>query len=648
MKNLTKICSIHFISVICVICGLICSSDISFSQDKTDSILQVLELMEEDTNKVNLLRSLSRELTSRDTEKALAFANRSLELAKKLNFKTAIARNYNHIGVIYNNQGNYSKALGFYLKAVKIHEELGYKQEMAEAYNNIGVMHFHLRNYPRAIEWYLKALNIYEVLGNRPRMAKIYNNIGIIYKEQQDYSRALEYYLNSLQIKEQLENKQGMAASYNNIGEIYQKQKSYNEALVYYNNALRIYEELNAKQFISIVLINIGEIYSKQGSYEKAIEYVKKSLKISKDLGLKVSIKYAYKALSEDYASQNQFKEAYRYHQLLSEVKDILINESKNKQIAEMSAKYKSAQKDKEIFKLEATQVEERAEKTILSIVLVAVILLMGFIIYGYIQKRKANKIIAQKSREVTDSIAYAQKIQEAILPEMKQLKQALPDSFVLYKPKSIVSGDFYWYVEKQGYKFIAAVDCTGHGVPGAILSVVGHTGLSRAVNEFNLSSPGAILDKLNDYVKETFRDVKDGMDIALCSIDMKNNKLEYAGANNSLYLLRKKNNPLTPFFKDKKMMPAIEGQEYDLYEIKADRYSIGPFEEKQSFTSHSLNFKKNDSIYIFSDGYADQFGGPKGKKFKYKQFIFSFFKVIDTARIHFFFGNKKIKCQKF
>ena len=226
-----------------------------------------------------------------------------------------------------------------------------------------------------------------------------------------------------------------------------------------------------------------------------------------------------------------------------------------------MSAKYETAQKDKEILTLEATQAQERAEKTILSIVLVAVILLMGFIIYGYIQNRKANRIIAEKSKEVTDSITYAQKIQEAILPEMKQLKQALPDSFVLYKPKSIVSGDFYWYSEKQGYKFIAAVDCTGHGVPGAMLSVVGHTGLSRAVNEFNLSSPGAILDKLNDYVKETFRDVKDGMDIALCAIDMKNNKLEYAGANNSLYLLRKKDNPPTPFIKgDNPLTPFIKG----------------------------------------------------------------------------------------
>jgi serine phosphatase RsbU (regulator of sigma subunit) len=209
--------------------------------------------------------------------------------------------------------------------------------------------------------------------------------------------------------------------------------------------------------------------------------------------------------------------------------------------------------------------------------------------------------------KHVTDSIKYAKRIQEAILPPDSLVKRVLPNSFVLYKPKDIVSGDFYWIDEKNGKTMFAAVDCTGHGVPGAFMSIVGYNILKHSVNNNNFTTPSLILDALNEGVSETLHhgheesQAKDGMDLSFCTIDYKSMELQYAGAFNPLYIIR-------------------DGQ---LMQTKADKFPIGLFlgEEKKKFTNHTFKLKEGDVIYIFSDGYADQFGGPSGKKFMANHF---------------------------
>jgi serine phosphatase RsbU (regulator of sigma subunit) len=205
----------------------------------------------------------------------------------------------------------------------------------------------------------------------------------------------------------------------------------------------------------------------------------------------------------------------------------------------------------------------------------------------------KQKDVVEEKNREIVDSINYALRLQKAIIPTPAKVKSALPNSFVYFKPKDIVSGDFYWMNENDGKVIIGAIDCTGHGVPGAMVSVVGANGLNRCVKEFNLTQPNTILDKLSELVQETFESgehqVKDGMDGALCSIDLKKKTLTYAGAHNPLWIVRKGKQP------------------------------IGSFEFAQAFSNHDVQLNEGDTIYIFSDGYVDQFGGPRGKKFKYK-----------------------------
>jgi serine phosphatase RsbU (regulator of sigma subunit)/antitoxin component YwqK of YwqJK toxin-antitoxin module len=212
---------------------------------------------------------------------------------------------------------------------------------------------------------------------------------------------------------------------------------------------------------------------------------------------------------------------------------------------------------------------------------------------------------LAEKSKEITDSIIYAKRIQEAILPPGRLVKAALPNSFILYKPKDIVAGDFYWMETVDDLVIFAAADCTGHGVPGAMVSVVCSNALNRAVREFGLTEPAKILDKTLELVIERFEkseeDVKDGMDIALCALNSKTNELQFAGANNPLWI--------------------IKGADNALLETKATKQPIGKYADPKPYVNHVMKLEKGDSLYVFSDGFPDQFGGEKGKKLKTKAF---------------------------
>lgn len=227
--------------------------------------------------------------------------------------------------------------------------------------------------------------------------------------------------------------------------------------------------------------------------------------------------------------------------------------------------------------------------------------------------KERTEEVMRQKKeieellKEVTDSIKYAKRIQNAILPPKGYMSKVMPNSFVLFKPKDIVSGDFYWVEDKEGKTAVAAVDCTGHGVPGALMTVVGYNKLHEAMSDAKEYTAAAILDGLNKGVINTFNqgneatDVKDGMDAALCVVDYKTREIQFSGAYNPLYLIR-------------------NGSQ-DVEQIKGNKFPVGPFIGEQDFTNHTIQLEPGDTFYIFSDGYADQFGGEKGKKFRYKNF---------------------------
>ena len=235
---------------------------------------------------------------------------------------------------------------------------------------------------------------------------------------------------------------------------------------------------------------------------------------------------------------------------------------------------------------------------------------------------REQKDIVEEAHKEITDSIKYAKRLQDAILPPLSFVRELLPQSFVLFQPKDVVSGDFYWCEHRNNKILLAAADCTGHGVPGAMVSVVCSNALQRTVNEFNITEPSKILDKARSLIIETFaksdREVKDGMDIALCSISLSTLKLTFSGANNPLWIIRK----IEELTDAEKADENILRDEYSaLLEFKPNKQPVGLYSGMKDFEQETIQLKKGDTFYLFTDGFADQFGGEKGKKMKYKPF---------------------------
>jgi len=569
-----------------------------------------------------------------NVSKALEYYQKSLKVKEEIGDKGIIASSLNNIGAIYRSQGDIPKALECFHESLKIQEELGDEKGMASSLINIGYVYNHQGDISKALEYYYKSLKIQEKLGDKNGLAYSLNNIGTIYETQNDVSKALEYFNKSLKLQKELGNKSGIAYTLSNIGGVYDKQGEYEKALEYFHRSLKIHEEISNKIGIAMALRNIGYISLAKGNIYDAQNDAYRSLLIAQELGFPESIKKSAFLLSKVYEKQNKGMKALEMHKLYLLMRDSINNEATQKATAKQQAKYKYEKQktidDKEHEKQLAVSAEqEKKQRVIIYAALggLALVILFSIIIYNRLQVTRNQKLIIEdqkveveiahhqleeKNTEILDSITYAKKIQQAILPTATLVKEWLPNSFIFYEPKDIVSGDFYWMDQKEDNILFAAADCTGHGVPGAMVSVICHNAMNRAVKEFNLIDPGRILDKTRELIIEqlnksealeeiSMNNIRDGMDIAFCILNTKTNELQYAGAYNPLWIIR-------------------EGAD-EIEEIKANKQSIGKVDSPKTYDTHQLQLKTGDCIYIFSDGYADQFGGEKGKKFKYKPF---------------------------
>ena len=592
-------------------------------------------------------------LTLGEANKAEDSFVHSLAIFKKLNDQKGIADNYNFLGRIYEVKGIYDKAINYYIKSLRIREKIMDEIGIASTLNSIGLIYFHQRNYKKAIQSFNNALEIVEKLDNNIGIASTLNNMAALYEKIDSTELAMESYLRVLEIDKQSGNKYGIASSLNNVGTMYHKMQEYTKAMQYYKEALAINKELDNKYGMTNALMNIGVIYELKQKYTLAVNYINQSLVLAREQGFIELEKNAYDELSYIYKELGDYRSAYEYEISYSKLRDSLQDEKNKKIIAEMDEKYQAEKREKEIQLLKKDQElkdaeiakknakvkQQRTQMIALFAGILLLVILAVVVLRAYRQKRQANilleaqnkqireqkDIIEEKNRNIMDSIKYAQRIQEAILPPDKVVKETLEKSFVMFKPKDIVSGDFYWMDNKNGVVFFSAVDCTGHGVPGAFMSIVGHNGLNQAIKEYGLVKPAEILDQLNLLVEDTLHqknksEVKDGMDLALCAVDFNQNLLEYAGANNPLYFIRKKGKRLRSA-ENGEIKPALENETYALFEIKADKQPIGAYDGRKNFTNHTIELMPGDGIYVFSDGFADQFGGKDGKKFKYKPF---------------------------
>jgi serine phosphatase RsbU (regulator of sigma subunit)/Tfp pilus assembly protein PilF len=587
------------------------------NNNRIDSLQQELLQANQDTTKIYLLGQLSLAYDKTDRFKAFDYAKQALVIAEKINDKNKIGEHLNWLGDLYWYSGDYPKASDYYFKALAIYEKLNNQKEIANCYRNIGWIYQGQNDYKRTLEYYNKALKINESLGMKRRIMFNYDDLGIVYKLMQDYPPALEYAYKTIALSKELKLDKSLGSSYGNLAFIYYEMKNYDKAIEYFETSIGI--EKKNKDYYNLAegLTGIAKCYLAQKKIDKALSCLQEALSISEKYKYEFIRIAVYERLAEAYHLKKEYEAAYNYLNLYKLYNDSTYTESNNSQINEMSAKYEFDKKELQISSLEQEKQQEKKFRIFL-IVFCCLIVCFAFFLYrGNIQKKKTNnqlsiayKQIEEKNKDITDSINYSKRIQEATLPPLNKLHNLFNDAFILYKPKDIVSGDFYWFVEKNDKKIIAACDCTGHGVPGALMSMIGNNFLNQIVNIKGITSPDEILNQLNTELFKSLNQnekvqTKDGMDISLVVFNNEN-EIEFAGAQRPLWIVT---------------MDEILNTQV-VKEVKGTKHSIGGIQsQNSSFSKTKLTLAKGDSIYMFTDGYVDQFGGEQGKKFMAKNF---------------------------
>ncbi len=597
-----------------------------------------------------------------DLEKALNYFKNALSLMRENHDQRGASSCYSNMGLVYNDQGQYTLAETYTQKAFNVKQELNDKRGMAICQNNLGNIYQNQTNFKKAIEAHLIALKIREDMKDSTGMGQCYINIALVFEAQgkpddarknyqtalqlhtkigekvgksislnglgnvcfseKKYSEAFDFYQQALKLRQEADDKLGQAECLNGIGNVYLEQKKYKEAIKSQQESLKLQEIVGSKKGCALSYINLGKISEQIGEYGNAATYFHKALTLATDINSRDVMRDSYEGLASVHEKLKDSEKALTYLNLFYAEKDSLLNRDNFKQIYEINTRYQTEKKQKEIELLTKDQIindktlkQQKIVKIALIIGLILVVIVLFSFYARYRFKQKANLLLEMQKKQIqeqniliTDSIDYARTIQEAILPTPARVKTFFKDSFILYKPKSIVSGDFYWVGEKENKLICMAADCTGHGVPGAFMSLLGFNMLDNII-EKEQTQPGLILSSLNHEMvtamtQEQFNTstIKHGMDASIISVDKKTMQVEFAGAHNSLYYIRKG----------------------ELHEVKADKSAIGTFGrdgENITFTNTVIPIEKGDIFYLFSDGYPDQIGGPNRKKFYYKPF---------------------------
>ncbi len=626
-----------------------------------------------------------------ELEKSLKYHQECLELRKEIEDQEGIAISLSNIGGVYETQGDLATAIKLYNEGLKIFEEIDDKDGIAGIYNQLGLVNAQQENDSLATTYFLKALEIHKESGAVQSVSNTLNNIGALHQKNGDYDQAIPYFEEMIQLAQEIGNNQLLSVGYNNLGTIYQARKDYPKAKEYFEKSLAL-ESKSSNSAISTKM-NYGYILHLMGDPINGSQEIETALGAAKERGSIALIETGSKFLWEVYKKMGRSDDALEMYEQYIESRDSILSKENQKATIQQEFRHQYEQQaaadsiqalallrdqDAQLAKERAEKKEAEASSKRNEIIIyfgIAIMAVVLFFVYMVVkslrlvreqkavveeQKQKVDEAydqLEEKNTEILDSINYAKRIQSAILPPDKLVKEHLANSFVLYKPKDIVAGDFYWMesftevsdangTTKNAVLF-AAADCTGHGVPGAMVSVVCNNGLNRSVREYGLTEPGQILDKTREIVISEFEkseeEVKDGMDVALVSLspykagnELRNAKsphsyiLKYAGAHNPIWIIRPHSakggsdvEEIKAQFGDEtsNKLKVEEGDGYTFIEVKAHKQPIGKYGDPTPFPTHTIELIEGDSFYIFSDGYADQFGGVKGKKFKAASF---------------------------
>ena len=623
---------------------------------KTDSLKYFLHNAKEDSNKVNLLNEIAWGLMYENADTSIILSSSALDIAAKTNWKKGIGKSSSQLGVFYELKSDYAHALKYDFMALSTWEKLSSSLSsdkvgekdlanrwIAKALANIGNVYKEQGDFIKALGYYFKALKSFEEVKNKNATAALLGNIGLVYADrarelrfntiQHDslLNKAFQYYFKSLEMKKELGNAMEIAITLGNIGTLYDEQAGgypkhslkkdslYEKAIDFCSRAMEIDEDLGNKNYLALHLSNLGSLYLKQEKFTQAEQYLLKALAVSDSIGDLGGVKDCEENLSLLYSKTGKYAKALEHFKKYIIVRDTITNEDKVKKQTQTEMGYEF---DKKEAQTKSEQDKKDAVTKIviysISVGLILVLLLAVFIFLSYRQKQKANIIITQQKaevekqkhlveehqKEIIDSINYAERIQRSFIATKELLDENLKDYFVFFKPKDIVSGDFYWANNLNNGNFIlATADSTGHGVPGAIMSLLNITSLEKAIETH--SQPFDILNATRVTIIDRLKKDgspeggKDGMDCSLISFDFKNNMFTYSAANNPIWVVR----------------------ENQIIELVPDKMPVGKHDrDSVSFNQNEFYLQKNDVVYALTDGMPDQFGGPKGKKFMYKK----------------------------
>jgi serine phosphatase RsbU (regulator of sigma subunit) len=593
-------------------------SSVVYSQELDENFenLKGKELIDSLTNHAKIFYE-------RNDEKSILYANKALDLSKRnkypkgeINSLIILINSYIHLS-------KYDVAIKLNLKALELAENNQIKEDIPHLFNTLANCYLNISNFKLAIKYFRKSELEFINQKRTNELGNTYNNIAVCYDNQGNLDSALIYYNKAFPYYEKSKDKASLGLWYMNVGDLFRQQNKLKEAIEYQFKAEKLLIETNEKLTLLVLYNGIAMNYLVQDKINDALKYIALAEKIGIEIKSSLELANVYYTYYEIFKKTNDYKNQSKYLSMYSELIEKIYTVESAKSISEMQEKYEHDKKLKEIEilnknkKLNLLEINRhKSSRNFLIIILLLGTFISLFLIFSIRTKNKTNnilkiqkqeilqqnKIMEQKNKEILDSITYAKRIQSAILPQPKLVKEFLEDSFVLYKPKDIVAGDFYWLEVVGDTVLFAAADCTGHGVPGAMVSVVCNNGLNRAVREFGLTNPNEILNKTRELVIEEFEksdeDVKDGMDISLCALNTNTNLIKWAGANNPLWILRNK----------------------EILEYKGDKQPIGKHSGAKPFNIFQTTLQKNDIIYIFTDGYQDQFGGQKEKKFRVAQ----------------------------
>jgi serine phosphatase RsbU (regulator of sigma subunit) len=634
---------------------------LGFAQ-RVDSLRAVVNGHGPDSLRIKAMIYLSEAIRRNDLSEGIELYKRAIQLTDSVHAHPRfIAFAQMGIGYCMMSSGEMDSSIYYYETALKYFQKTKSLANIAGCDNGLANAYSQLGQYGKALQYYFDGLSIATKSNDKEKQASIFGNIANTYANMDDAKSSLKYHLLAINLRTELGDSSGLITNYNNLSDLYlnlgmlkeaediltkqwrliQKygdandtayyfsmeakllveKKDYPNALMYFNKAIALDTVIGEVSSAYANTIEIGLVYLSMHDTTTANKYIREGIAGLRAMDELPLIEDSYEAIADRYAEIGMPMEAYKLLKKLLILQDTLHSQELNELIAKKEAGYANEKKQHEYDNIkknaEIDALQLSRTKYLIAFLVVAVLIVLGGVFlllkrnrakqFANDQLEQQNAEITMQKKSITDSINYAKKIQDSILPPEHQIKRVLPNSFILYEPKDVVSGDFYWLDSRDNYSIFAAVDCTGHGVPGALMSVVGFNLLNQAVNEMGLTKPAEIIHHLDYGVNKLLRQsdggntVKDGMDLALCSYDSSTRKLQYAGVFNPAYIITKG----------------------EFVQLKPDKFPIGINADGVTdiYTNHECQLYPGDMIYLFSDGYADQFGGAMGKKYKYLRF---------------------------